>query len=103
MIAFLPTAEAAVVPPELHADIPVLEVPGVHASLDSRADVQAETLSFLAGHPPVDHPQGPGYSLIQKAGAAWQAPALPIRLNPAWPKHVPDNTFGDDGCSYSPG
>jgi hypothetical protein len=103
MMGILPTAEAAVVPPELHPDIPVLELPGVHASLESRADVQAQVHAFLSGDPPVDHAGGPGYSLIQTAGAAWQAPALPIRLNLAWPQYAPDSSFGEDGCSYPPG
>jgi hypothetical protein len=103
MVAFLPTAEAAVVPPELHAEIPVLEIPGVHASLGSRADVQAQVHAFLAGSPPSDHESGPGYALIQKAAAAWQAPALLIRLNPAWPDGVPDASLGEDGCGYPTG
>jgi hypothetical protein len=103
LVAILPTAEAAVVPPELRAQIPVLEIPGVHASLGSRPDVQAQVHAFLAGSPPSDHESGPGYALIQKAAAAWQAPALLIRLNRAWPDDVPDASLGDDGCQYPPG
>jgi hypothetical protein len=103
LVAFLPTAEAAVVPPDLRPEIPVFELPGVHASLESRADVQAYVHDFLAGDPPADHQSGPGYAVIQKASAAWQAPALAIRLNQAWPNTAPDASLGDDGCASSPG
>jgi hypothetical protein len=100
MIAFVPTAEGSVIPPGLRPGIPVLEVPGVHAGLGGRAEIQANVQRFLASGSPVDGVDAPAYGVIQKVAAAWQAPALPIRLNPAWPPDVPDASFGDDGCSY---
>ncbi|GAA3434101.1 hypothetical protein [Kutzneria kofuensis] len=75
-----------------------MEFAGLHASLLGRLDVQHVITTFLLGAR-VGHRTGWYYPVIQKAAAAWQAPALAVRINPAWPAGVPDASFGQDGCS----
>ncbi|MFY9806427.1 MAG: hypothetical protein WAK86_04070 [Pseudonocardiaceae bacterium] len=98
-IAFLPTAAAAVVPPGQLSEVPVIELPGVHASLLGRPDVQQRIQRFLTGHQAGTAPR-PYFPIIQRAASAWQAPALPLALNPAWHAiHLPDPAFGGNGCA----
>ena len=99
MVAFVPLADATVVPPDGYAHIPVVGLLDVHGGMLPRADVQRELLAFLAGGPARGH-SGPAFPIVQKAAAGWQAPALALRLNPAW--HAagqPDASFGQNGCA----
>jgi hypothetical protein len=99
VVAFLPTASAVVVPPNAGPTAPVVELPGLHASLLGRPDVQRLIAAFLNGGG-VGHHTGWYYPVIQKAAAAWQAPALAVHVNPAWPARAPDVSFGQDGCAH---
>jgi hypothetical protein len=99
VIAFVPFSEALVSPPQrFGADIPVVELPGLHAGLLGEPDVQAHIVAFLRGQAAGTSP-GPGYAVIQRAAGAWQAPALALGVNPAWhADHLPDPTFGQSPC-----
>lgn len=83
ILAFLPVAGAVVVPSGPVSAVPAVELPGLHAGLLGRADVQRRIRRFLAGHE-VAGRSTPSYRLVQLAGGAWQAPALALRLNPVW-------------------
>jgi hypothetical protein len=98
VVAFLPTVSAVVVPPNAGPTVPVVELPGLHASLLGRPQVQQLITSFLRGGR-TDHVTGWYYPVIQKAAASWQASALAVHINPAWPAAAPDAYFGQGGCS----
>lgn len=98
MIVFVPFTEAAVTPPDNVAGVPVVELPGLHAGLLGEPDVQNRILAFLNGGPAGGQP-GLGYTVLQRAAGAWQAPALPLDLNPVWhADHLPDPGFGQSPC-----
>ncbi len=82
MIAFLPTVSAIETPPGQQARIPVYEQPAFHGGLLGRQTVQDRLVDFIAGDP-VNEPQRE-YDLLQRVGAAWQAPPLLLSLNPVW-------------------
>lgn len=99
MLAFVPLADATVVPPDGYAHVPVVGLLDVHGGMLPRADVQREMLAFLAGGPARGH-SSRAFPIVQKAASGWQAPALALRLNPAW--HAagqPDASFGQNGCA----
>jgi hypothetical protein len=82
-IAFLPTLDAAAVPPGLRAGIPIIEVPGPHGLLIDRPLTERRVVQFLnAGTANTRHSWD--YDIIQRSGAAWQAPPLRLDLNRAW-------------------
>lgn len=98
VIAFVPFTEALVTPPDNVIGVPVVELPGLHAGLLGEPDVQRRISAFLNGHPAGSQP-GLGYTVLQRAAGAWQAPALPLGLNPVWhADHLPDPTFGQWPC-----
>jgi hypothetical protein len=99
MLAFVPLADAIVVPPNGYAHIPVIGLLDVHGGMLPRADVQSRLLAFLAGAPVGDQ-LGAAFPIVQRAMSGWQAPALALRLNPAW--HAagqPDASFDQNGCA----
>jgi hypothetical protein len=96
-IAFLPLASATVAPPGPISGIPVVELPGVHASLEGRA--RAAAIRFLQGGQ-VRQSTMTGFGLLRDAAGAWVAPALPLAVNPVWhyPSGAPDAAFGGPIC-----
>ncbi|PRX46568.1 hypothetical protein B0I33_107145 [Prauserella shujinwangii] len=101
MIAFVPLVTAAVVSPADYPAVPSVQLPGLHASMLGRMDIQRAVADFLAGRR-VDGNPSTYYPAIQMAAAAWQAPALPLKLNAVWERDTPDAAFGDDGCLPRP-
>ncbi|MFE9202496.1 hypothetical protein [Micromonospora sp. NPDC007230] len=92
VIAFLPTVTAAESTPGLFTKIPVVEVPSFHAEFLGRQMVEEEVLDFLAGEN-VSRVRAE-YGLLQRLGAAWQAPLLTVDANPVWrPKAPPGPSF----------
>lgn len=97
IVAFIPTTTAAEAPPGEYSRIPVFEMPGVHGGLLNRALVQDRLLAFLSGEP-IQH-ELDEYPFLQRLGAAWQAPPLPIAANPAWSHfRQPDPAFTGKVC-----
>ncbi|MEU5552565.1 hypothetical protein ABZ738_22575 [Micromonospora sp. NPDC047793] len=97
MVAFIPTTTAAEAPPGEYSRIPVFEMPGVHGGLLNRSLVADRLLAFLSGEP-IRHERDE-YPLLQRLGAAWQAPPLPIAANPAWSRfQQPDPAFTGKVC-----
>ncbi|TDC76494.1 hypothetical protein E1193_23815 [Micromonospora sp. KC606] len=82
MIAFLPTVSAAEAPPGEYSRIPVYQQPAFHGGLVGGQTVGDRVTDFLAGDP-VRRPRQE-YELLQRLGAAWQAPSLAASLNPIW-------------------
>ncbi|MFG2055168.1 hypothetical protein ACGFI9_14145 [Micromonospora sp. NPDC048930] len=82
MIAFLPTISAAEAPPGEYSRIPVFEAPAFHGGLLGQRTVEDRVVAFLAGEP-VEQPRRE-YRLLQRLGAAWQAPPLLLTVNPLW-------------------
>ncbi|MER6593331.1 hypothetical protein ABT214_16050 [Micromonospora purpureochromogenes] len=82
MIAFLPTISAAEAPPGEYSRVPVYQQPALHGGLVGERAVEDQVVAFLAGEP-VEMPR-PEYGLLQRLGAAWQAPPLALMLNPIW-------------------
>ncbi|MGR6318102.1 hypothetical protein [Micromonospora soli] len=82
MIAFLPTVSAAEAPPGEYSRIPVFQLPAFHGGLIGRRAAEERVVDFLAGGH-VDQPRRE-YALLQRLGAAWQAPPLALVLNPVW-------------------
>ncbi|MCW3841280.1 hypothetical protein ONA70_14345 [Micromonospora yasonensis] len=82
MIAFLPTVSAAEAPPGEYSRIPVFQAPALHGGLVGERSVEDHVTAFLAG---AQVAQAAGeYELLQRLGAAWQAPPLLLSLNPLW-------------------
>ena len=82
-IAFLPTLDAAAVPPGVRAKVPVVQIPAPHGLLIQQPAAKQRVVQFLnAGTPDPDLRWD--YGAIQRSGAAWQAPPLALSLNPAW-------------------
>lgn len=82
MVAFLPTSSAAEAPPGEYAGIAVIQLPGFHAGLLQRDEVQDEIHDILVGETPAQ--KRAEYPVYQRLAAAWQAPPLKISLNPVW-------------------
>ncbi|WP_233514681.1 hypothetical protein [Micromonospora sp. LHW51205] len=97
MVAFIPTTTAAEAPPGDYSGIPVFQMPGVHGGLLNRSLVEDRLLTFLSGEPIQQEREE--YPLLQRLGAAWQAPPLPIAANPAWSAfRQPDPAFTGKVC-----
>ncbi|SCE80215.1 hypothetical protein GA0070558_107126 [Micromonospora haikouensis] len=90
MIAFLPTVSSVEAPPGPFTRIPVVEVPALHAGFLGRRMIADEMIGFLSGQN-LDKPRTE-YGVLQRLGAAWQAPPLTVTLNPAWRGQVPPGT-----------
>ncbi|GAB3846528.1 hypothetical protein GCM10029963_26420 [Micromonospora andamanensis] len=82
MIAFLPTVSAVEAPPGEYSGIPVYKEPAFHGGLLGRQTVQDRLVDFIAGDQ-VEQARDE-YDLLQRTGAAWQAPELLLSLNPIW-------------------
>ncbi|PTA45379.1 hypothetical protein [Micromonospora sp. RP3T] len=82
MIAFLPTVSATELPPGPFTQIPVYEVPALHGGLLGQPDVTERAIDFLAGRDVQQRRSE--YPTLQLLGAAWQAPALAVTINPVW-------------------
>jgi hypothetical protein len=99
IVAFVPLADAIVVPPDRYAHIPVVGLVDVHAGMLPRPEVQRALLAFLAGGQ-VDSGPGRWFPVVQKSASGWQVPALALRVNPAWhAEGQPDASFDGNGCA----
>ncbi len=87
VVAFLPTVTAAESTPGPFTRIPVVEVPSLHVGLLGQRMVHDKVIDFLAGANPT-HVRSE-YGLIQRLGAAWQAPLLTVNVNPVWRSRAP--------------
>ncbi|MFC8620203.1 esterase/lipase family protein [Micromonospora purpureochromogenes] len=84
MVLFLPIADAATVPPGAYPELPVYEVTALHGVLLDRPAELRRLADFLRHGPTTTPETGWEYELIEQASGPWQAPALALRLNPAW-------------------
>lgn len=82
MIAFLPTVSAIEAPPGEYSHIPVFQVPSFHTGVIGRPASHARAVDFLSGDSL--HMPRREYGVLQRLGAAWQAPPLALSLNPMW-------------------
>ncbi|WBB81149.1 hypothetical protein O7606_07150 [Micromonospora sp. WMMD882] len=97
VIAFLPIVAATEAPPGDYSRIPVFQIVGVHGALLGQESVQRDLLAFLAGTP-IQRTRRE-YALIQRLGAAWQAPPLALAANPVWAgDRQPDPAFTGRAC-----
>ncbi|MFC0003974.1 alpha/beta fold hydrolase domain-containing protein [Micromonospora siamensis] len=85
MVAFLPTVTAAEAPPGEYSGIPVFQVPAFHGGVIGRTVAQERLIEALSGERAV-RLRRPEYAPLQRLAAAWQAPPLPLSVNPAWSK-----------------
>ena len=81
-IAFLPTVSAAEAPPGEYSQVPVYQLPAFHGGLLGRPGTEVRVVDFLAGKR-IGGPRRE-YDLLQRLGAAWQAPPLALSSNPVW-------------------
>ncbi|HEX2771727.1 MAG TPA: hypothetical protein VHN18_04765 [Micromonosporaceae bacterium] len=82
MVAFVPTVSAAEAPPGELARIPVVQMAAFHGGLLGEQVAHDMVIDFLAGEA-VDQGRRE-YVLLQRLGAAWQPPPLPLAINPIW-------------------
>lgn len=94
IIAFVPALDAVTVPPGLHAEVPVVQLPGIHGLLIGDPLIRSRLLAFLNQGRAESHTTWE-YTILQRAGTAWQAPVLQVSLNPAW-----SNVAGQPGRDY---
>ncbi|TDB75428.1 hypothetical protein [Micromonospora sp. KC723] len=98
MMALLPTIDTLALPPPGLPDIPLIEVGAIHAPLINRPAVQKIIGAFLNGELGIT-PERRRYRGRLAFFVAWQAPALPIRLNPVWRTQTDtDVLFQRVGC-----
>lgn len=88
IIAFVPALDAITVPPGLHAEVPVVQIPGIHGLLIDNPLVRTRLLAFL-NHERAQPQTTWEYTTLQRAGTAWQAPVLQVSLNPAEQRRRP--------------
>ncbi|GAA2221102.1 esterase/lipase family protein [Micromonospora olivasterospora] len=101
VVAFLPIVTAAESTPGPFTKIPVVEVLSLHVELLGRPMVHDEVIGFLAGAD-VSHVRRE-YGLLQRLGAAWQAPLLTVNANPVWrPKAPPGPAFSSARICRTP-
>ncbi|GLY22049.1 hypothetical protein [Micromonospora sp. NBRC 101691] len=87
VVAFLPTVTAAESTPGPFTQIPVVEVPSLHVGLLGQRMVHDQVIDFLAGAN-LQYVRSE-YGLVQRLGAAWQAPLLTVNVNPVWRSKAP--------------
>jgi hypothetical protein len=98
MMAFLPSADAATIPPGNYRGIPADDLPAAHGGLIGFPAEQRRLVGFLNGEN-TDHHQRPYYSLVQVASGVWQAPVLALAVNPVWPAAgEPDAALHGEAC-----
>ncbi|TDC44330.1 hypothetical protein E1166_00035 [Micromonospora sp. KC213] len=98
LIAILPLNDAIAVPAELNAEIPVVEVAGLHGQLLRQRRVLATVADHIAGKPVPEQTRW-DYAILERAAGAWQAPPLPLALNPAWhAEDQPDRALRPEPC-----
>ncbi|MFF9408162.1 esterase/lipase family protein [Streptomyces anandii] len=100
VVAFLPTASAAAVPPGHLSDVTTIEVEALHGTLSARQDNRRDITAVLTGKP-IDTAELTAYRFVQWAAAGWQVPPLPLSYVPSWhAAAVPDSALDDaDGCT----
>ena len=82
MAAFLPTVSAVEAPPGEFTHISTLQLPAFHGGVLRQRVANERAIDFLAGDS-ISQPRRE-YPLLQRLGAAWQAPPLAVDLNPVW-------------------
>jgi hypothetical protein len=98
MLAFLPSADAATIPPGGYRGIPADNLPSFHGGLVGDLAEQQRLVTFLNGGE-IDGRQRHYYSLVQQASGVWQAPVLKLSVNPIWrAPNQPDAAFYGDAC-----
>ncbi|TDC85655.1 hypothetical protein E1193_02230 [Micromonospora sp. KC606] len=98
LIAILPLSDAIAVPAELNAEIPVVEVVGLHGQLLQQPRVLAMVADHITGKPVPDETRWE-YTILEGVAGAWQAPPLPLALNPAWhAEGQPDRALRRQPC-----
>jgi hypothetical protein len=87
MMAFLPSADAATIPPGAFLGIPADNLPAFHGGLVGYPAEVQRLVEFLNGTN-TGGAQHPYYPLVQTASGVWQAPVLALSINPIW--HAPN-------------
>ena len=101
MVAFLPSADAATIPPGNYRGIPADDLPAAHGGLLGFPAEEHRLIDFLNGKDTGRH-QRPYYSIVQVASGVWQAPVLALAVNPVW--HAagePDAALHGEACPGS--
>jgi hypothetical protein len=98
MIAFLPGADAATIPPGNYRGIPASDLPAIHGGLIGFPVQEKQLVDFLNGTN-TGAPQRPYYSVVQIASGVWQAPVLAQSVNPVWNTGgQPDAALHGEAC-----
>lgn len=98
MMAFLPSADAATIPPGAFLGIPADNLPAFHGGLVGYPTELRRLVDFVNGTN-IGRAQHPYYSLIQTASGVWQAPVLALSVNPVWhPTNQPDAALHGTAC-----
>ena len=98
MMAFLPSADAATIPPGAFLGIPADNLPALHGGLVGYPAELQRLVDFLNGTN-VGRAQHPYYSLVQTASGVWQAPVLALSINPVWhAANQPDAALHGTAC-----
>ncbi|MGW4569168.1 hypothetical protein ACWEN3_44890 [Streptomyces sp. NPDC004561] len=100
VVALLPTAGAAAVPPGHLSDATTVEIEGFHGTLGARGNAHREIAAVLTGRS-VDGAELTAYRFVQWAAAGWQVPPLPLSFVPSWHADgMPDAALDHaDGCT----
>jgi hypothetical protein len=101
MMAFLPSADAATIPPGNYRGIPADDLPALHGGVLGYPTAQQRLAAFLNGTT-TSRSQSPHYSLVQMSSGVWQAPPLALAVNPIWhAANQPDAAlYGDNTCPH---
>jgi hypothetical protein len=98
MMAFLPSADAATIPPGDYLGIPADDLPAAHGGLTGHPVELQRLIAFLNGTN-TGQTQRPYYSLVQTSSGVWQAPVLALSINPAWhTANQPDAALHGTAC-----
>jgi hypothetical protein len=98
MMAFLPSADAATIPPGAFLGIPADNLPAFHGGLIGYPAELRRLVDFLNGTN-LSTTQHPYYSFVQSASGVWQAPVLALSVNPVWPAgNQPDAALHGTAC-----
>jgi hypothetical protein len=98
MMAFLPAADAATIPPGAFLGIPADNLPAFHGGLIGYPSELQRLVDFLNGTN-LGAAKHPYYSLAQTASGVWQAPVLALSVNPIWrAPNQPDAALHGTAC-----
>lgn len=98
MMAFLPSADAATIPPGAFLGIPADNLPAFHGGLVGYPAELQRLVEFLNGTN-FGRTERPYYSVTQVASGVWQAPVLALSTNPVWhAANQPDAALHGTAC-----